>query len=145
MPTPAADAAQTPAPEHEFVFVLAAKDPLEANAYEEMFAKNGLLVVKELCEPSGRVAASAIRGMGGGGGGSAAPAGVNIYVQQRQLEKARELLDKFENEPVEYRTVLSDYRKKSKANQTLFGFLVFIIFIMPVAIAVAVIILKLAK
>jgi hypothetical protein len=121
----------------EYAFILAAKDRIEAEAYEEMFLKNGLAVFKEPCEPSGRfsplLAADSAR------------SGFNLYVAQPELARARELLDRFENDPIEYGALPRAYSQRSKANQLLFGFLVFLIFILPIAVALVVIVINVVE
>ncbi|MDR1439706.1 MAG: hypothetical protein LBJ10_06750 [Clostridiales bacterium] len=120
-----------------YAFVLTASNRLEAEAYEEMLHKGGLAVYKELCAPSGRFAPIMAD--------NSEPLGVNIYVEQRQLAKARELLEKYESEPIEYGMPIGGFRQKSKARQMLFWAMVFVVFIMPIAIAVVVIIRNLVK
>ncbi|MDR1061191.1 MAG: hypothetical protein LBL83_08305 [Clostridiales bacterium] len=121
----------------EYAFILAAKDRMEAEAYEEMFAKSGLAVFKEPCEPIGRLSPLLAA--------DSAHSGFNLYVAQPELARARELLDRFENEPIEYVGPQRGYSQKSRANQLLFWFLVFIIFVLPIAIALVVIVINVAR
>jgi len=114
-------------------YLLTAKDRLTAGAYEEMLKKNGVAALLEQCEPSGRYGAS----MGAVSMAGASP--VNLYVQPGQLERARELVDYFDNHPVVFNTPPPKLNSKSRSSQLIFAFVIFVIFVIPIGISLFII------
>ena len=114
-------------------FLMTAKDRLTAGAYEEMLKKNHIATVLESNESTGQYAViMQISGQAGS-------ASCNIYVPAEQLERARELVDDFDNQPYEYHAPPPGVRKKSRPNQLLFAFFMFLIFVVPIGISIYVI------
>ena len=113
-------------------FLLSAKDPLTAEAYEEMLKRNGVEAVIEKLEPTGPFAAvSEIKGSIG--------APINIYVSSRQLDYARRLVDDYDNEPVVFNTPPPALNRKSRVNQFIFALVIIMIFVIPLGVAFLVI------
>ena len=114
-------------------FLLTASDRLAAGAYEEMLKKNGISVILETNVPGGQFAV--VMDVSG-----AAPApSVNIYVPVYQRERARELADAFDNEPIVYNTPPPALNRKSRSGRLVFSLIVFIIFVVPIGLSLYVI------
>jgi hypothetical protein len=122
-------------------FLLTAKDKLTAGAYEDMLKKNNVRVVPEYRDMNPYAAISETGRLQGGynarGARDAYP--VNLYVPSEQLERARELVEAFENEPIVYKTPPPVLNRKSRVNQVMFAFIIFFLIIMPIGMSLIVI------
>ena len=114
----------------ESAFLLTAKDKLTAGAYEEMLRKNKIIVTiehRETNNPYGVVIES---------GGQAVSSPFNLYVWSDQLDRARELVQMFDDQPIVYKSPLPRLNRKSRSSQILFGFVLFLVIVIPIAVSV---------
>jgi len=114
-------------------FLLTANNRVTAGAYEEMLKKNNVSVVLENPEPAGRYVAVMESAGASGRPGDVNP--VNLYVLSGQLERARALVEIFDNQPVVYNTPPPVLNSKSRLSQIIFALVIFLVFIFPIGIS----------
>ena len=114
-------------------FLLTVKDKLSAGAYEEMLRKNRINVLLERRETSGPY------GVIIESGGSPVESPVNLYVAADQLERARILVDAFDNQPILFKKPPPALNRKSRSSQVLFTLIIILIFIVPLGASLIVI------
>ncbi|MCL2059711.1 MAG: DUF2007 domain-containing protein [Oscillospiraceae bacterium] len=119
-------------------FLLAAPDKLTAGAYEDVLRKNSIIAVLEQREPSPYAMVSGAAGPHG-----ASP--VNIYVSTEQLGRARELIEAFDSQPIEYKTPKPALNRKSRTSQILFVFIIILIFVIPIGASIYAIGMRIAR
>jgi len=112
-------------------FLLTANNRITAGAYEEMLKKNSVSVLLENLEPAGRYVA--VMEGNNVAGRDANP--VNLYVLFGQLERARELVEIFDNQPIVYNTPPPKLNQKSRMSQVIFALVIFLIIIVPIGIS----------
>jgi len=112
-------------------FLLTANNRITAGAYEEMLKKNNVSVLLENLEPAGRYVA--VMEGNNVAGRDANP--VNLYVLFGQLERARELVEIFDNQPIVYNTPPPKLNQKSRMSQVIFALVIFLIIIVPIGIS----------
>ena len=120
-------------------FLLTAPDKLTAGAYEEMLRKNSIRAVLEQRDPTPYAMVSDSAGAG------AAATPVNIYVASGQLERARELIEAFDSQPIEYKTPPPALNQKSRSSQVLFIFILILIFVIPIGASIYAIAMRIAR
>ena len=127
---------QTYPVDEKYAFLISANEDLEAEAYEEMLAKNGVSVIKKDFVPSGSIATILAANTN---------VGFNLYVLKENLDHAKDLLYRFENDPIEYDSTYASFNEKPRINYVkmyvqLLGF-----FGIPFLIALFSMILKVVK
>jgi len=134
----AAKRAMRAGPSGELAFLASADSAADAVAYAEMLASHGVAAARRPAEPAGPYALLAAAEAGGG---AKAGAPVNLYVRPEQLARARALMEAFEREAPDYPGAAAAYgaNRRSKAGLALFGLACFLIFVLPIAISLAVI------
>jgi len=120
-------------PRPSAVFLLSAKDKITADAYEAMLIKNGIPVMLESRGPGGRYAVvSEIKGSIG-----ASP--VNLYVSEENIERARALVEAFDNDPIVYNTPTPPLNQKSRSGRLFFAIIIFFVFVVPLGVSLYII------
>ena len=120
----------------DYAFLLSVKGQLEAEAYEEMLSKNGLSVIKERCGSYGTIDYIT---------SNQKTSDVNLYVKTEDVERARELLLRFDTEQVDYQMSFSDDHRSSAGGRMLFAFLICLLVVFPIALGIATLIGKVIR
>ena len=119
---------------NECVFLISIKGQSEAEAYAEMFTKNNIPVVKEVCGSYGTIDYLTTE---------KSARDVNLYVQPEDVGRARDMLERFENEQVDYHLSFSS-RKPHKVykSRMWYTFLICMLIVFPVTLGIMAIIRK---
>ena len=106
-----------------YTFLLAAEKVIEAEAYEEMLTGNGITVVKERYPLQGNFAVLP---------SEKTEIGINLFVPKDNLDKARLLLYKFNNDPIEYDSTYSAYNRQLKPDRLRTALAIVFLFVLTV-------------
>jgi hypothetical protein len=117
--------------------LLTVKNSFDAGLYIDMLRKYDIAAIYELVDPitarqyydKTAVSSSADKkGMG-------EPSPVGIYVQEPQLARARELVDAFDNKPIEYFAPPPRLNQVSHTNRLIYAIFMFFLIVVPLGMA----------